>query len=1072
MRVIKLNIPLEQFKSRMPGLIPSFPLFDRIDGFDKLDGNGRITGQTITFTEENILTDYQNANYGMFPSDVEYTKDGRVFTYGEITSIRTFFRDYYSLLRSECCGNRANYKNAMEYYEYEGTVAGLDSGYFEELDRKAKAYGADTDTGEILDLYKDIEDGLYRSIDIPDELSGGWDRHSLCVTEVIDWRNWFNNTYDGCLSGFTDCCACQKYEDLGGDKMREWLNGVEINTELGNFRSLDSAWIRMSIPLVSKQHELGEMDELVEEWVPGMDYTPDRECIGGDGWFGTICYHEGKPYGIKFDDKGYIYDEKRHEIVWDPEQWVEYLDKHKITDSPAEPFYDYYAYKGNHIYVHPVNTEDYELIPEDLRFDPEKPEELVDKAEIKRGEFFRVDNTIIETVTSDYIIYNTKSNSPYNGKPLLVYDSDAIPYVRINGRVYYAYKPVDGGDYVFNFGSKRCGKKINEDCPIQKDGKFIVVGNMAYEINDGKAKIGNNTYSMFDGICDYDGERRLINGSSVVKVSWTYNNSGKQVITESRELGEKNPVVIDSGTNGYEIQGDTLFVYKAYTIYNANMVTGIVDSKLAHMHDKQKSYDDYGNLLPGKYYMAGNEFAAPKDGEVLDLYYHLGNVSNLEFSREEKKVVTEKREDGDVNITLTTKYFYGDIITGIEFYYKYSDGEIITETITTVTGNMADNRKFIEECKNKMKGLLDGDVENDGESRIYTQKGGMYCRITYRVGCLLAAMSTEDPDGYVLNRDSYVVDLANGGIVYEDELSMTEGECVYMFGGDNPYTLSYYRLESEKIVAVDEHMNEYAVPKANMYMTKPESDSKIGYGDSADYLIIEFKWKPVNGDDFDIRVGLKDDEETDVGWYGNNHTGNDIIQWAKDDQSNDGIEAVAVNIKKFYEDTHNEGKPLEISCYGNWYQSRGDGNVEVVMKVYHGGEPKIDKDKGYYYISGGTVLDQYTETFNVTNVGSKTEYTRESYGNMTEMSYDKDNNIFSFTKQGKRNIGYNQCHTVPVFRKPWKYGMNSGQNAKIDIYINRGRNQSHDKHLKLMEVKSIEAMEQYGNGFWDINSNT
>ena len=40
------------------------------------------------------------------------------------------------------------------------------------------------------------------------------------------------------------------------------------------------------------------------------------------------------------------------------------------------------------------------------------------------------------------------------------------------------------------------------------------------------------------------------------------------------------------------------------------------------------------------------------------------------------------------------------------------------------------------------------------------------------------------------------------------------------------------------------------------------------------------------------------------------------------------------------------------------------------------------------------------------------------------------------------------------------------QNVDGDIYINRGINAAFEKHLKLGEVTSMEALEQYGNGYF------
>ena len=45
------------------------------------------------------------------------------------------------------------------------------------------------------------------------------------------------------------------------------------------------------------------------------------------------------------------------------------------------------------------------------------------------------------------------------------------------------------------------------------------------------------------------------------------------------------------------------------------------------------------------------------------------------------------------------------------------------------------------------------------------------------------------------------------------------------------------------------------------------------------------------------------------------------------------------------------------------------------------------------------------------------------------------------------------------------------QNVDSDIYIDRGINAALEKHLKLGEVFTLEALEQYGNGFFQMMKN-
>ena len=63
--------------------------------------------------------------------------------------------------------------------------------------------------------------------------------------------------------------------------------------------------------------------------------------------------------------------------------------------------------------------------------------------------------------------------------------------------------------------------------------------------------------------------------------------------------------------------------------------------------------------------------------------------------------------------------------------------------------------------------------------------------------------------------------------------------------------------------------------------------------------------------------------------------------------------------------------------------------------------------------------------------------------------------------------GFNQLNNLmvtPVFRKEFEFGISMPQNVKSDIYIDRGINKAFDKHLRLQEIKNMDALEQYQNG--------
>ena len=66
---------------------------------------------------------------------------------------------------------------------------------------------------------------------------------------------------------------------------------------------------------------------------------------------------------------------------------------------------------------------------------------------------------------------------------------------------------------------------------------------------------------------------------------------------------------------------------------------------------------------------------------------------------------------------------------------------------------------------------------------------------------------------------------------------------------------------------------------------------------------------------------------------------------------------------------------------------------------------------------------------------------------------------------------YNGTQVLPIFREEYNIGMACMQNVDSDIYIDRGINTAFERHLKLGEVTSMEALEQYTNGYFKIMDN-
>lgn len=115
-----------------------------------------------------------------------------------------------------------------------------------------------------------------------------------------------------------------------------------------------------------------------------------------------------------------------------------------------------------------------------------------------------------------------------------------------------------------------------------------------------------------------------------------------------------------------------------------------------------------------------------------------------------------------------------------------------------------------------------------------------------------------------------------------------------------------------------------------------------------DYLVLRYSWEAQDGTDFDTatgftNTGIPDVDNVYVGWSrGYTTTKENVGEYLVHggDNMQSGKEAALINMKKLLEDPNiDESEPNVIALiYGNWYSSRGRGNVVVSFTAYLGGE--------------------------------------------------------------------------------------------------------------------------------------
>jgi hypothetical protein len=99
------------------------------------------------------------------------------------------------------------------------------------------------------------------------------------------------------------------------------------------------------------------------------------------------------------------------------------------------------------------------------------------------------------------------------------------------------------------------------------------------------------------------------------------------------------------------------------------------------------------------------------------------------------------------------------------------------------------------------------------------------------------------------------------------------------------------------------------------------------------------------------------------------------------------------------------------------------------------------------------------------------DYNYASSVNKSWFSYDIYDIGSDLSESDGSKRAYNGFVAFPTIREEYRLGSSSKENIDQDIYISRGTARSFDSHLKLLEVNSMEALEQYGNGYFNIIEN-
>lgn len=134
---------------------------------------------------------------------------------------------------------------------------------------------------------------------------------------------------------------------------------------------------------------------------------------------------------------------------------------------------------------------------------------------------------------------------------------------------------------------------------------------------------------------------------------------------------------------------------------------------------------------------------------------------------------------------------------------------------------------------------------------------------------------------------------------------------------------------------------------------------------------------------------------------------------------------------------------------------------------------RITKKTGKYYMSNGSFflfkyfeLSPGTKTIENSDFNGYKEDVINSYFEMKTMilNIGHENDEFSeFEKDNGLTI-------TPIFKQEFDIGTSFPQNVEGDIYIDRGYSSSIEKHMRLLEAKTMQSLTDIGNGYFKIES--
>ena len=1086
MRIIQKQISLEPMTSRLPSVWPAYFNNEKeIYYFDDTHLKDRDWAYTSNWgmVPVNIVVNHNPNELGedgrpqlaetysvvdgchcYKESDTEYDKlCNFVLSFENLSKWYYFFNEYYNLLKQYSHCNRV-YTSAEDYYNYESLtkyadqmIYGGDKQTYLDLDEEfankggrveVQIYNKDTasydtmspeqahdefdgDRMTMTDVYdvgffKWICDNVIPSFIIPMDYRNYWNKDMLFYPDVIKWIKWFKDReslnyeetanfelengltelWDCKSEGIDDCCDCEEYFGRGGDRIYQKMKEWYNQVQDNILSSISKP---CSMPTIILQTELQlSIDDIGEFSIFSTDYE-----LGKD--YRVAHYGDSaNTYGgtVQTIDGVPMYlSSDCQDKGWGFTFNLDYMEKYVSSCMTC-------GYEGVFADICPKCGERH---IKQISYSPDTKENIEDAWTSYTERYVANEDNIDEFFTK--ITYYT-------------YDENNVKHTGTGSKEHAKYE---------------IKEKLTKIYPLTtcKNG-WILISGVLYEIKEaeyGKYDQSNvylkdNTYLVFreDGT---DTPYTFVNGKKVFADFYPAKDNGvfyfPFFLSEYTEFVEKCSGKLFNIDNYMQFKRHEKLNHIYYIEYHGKVYNLGTD-------ETQDSYEIDGN----EYYKTSG-YAINEYGDTLYcingsvMFYNdesvLGGLEDYILEGYEVPECTVNEDNK--NIIRIEPIMDDDKCV----FTLYSVEELTGHTIS----KLADIRLYnvlTDDIGNTIEGIYD---LRSSEATAHQPPQGTELELIYQVG------NTAN-----INRFSQSMDDMDKVIAAKEKNQWDEFRNYFV--GDIITKMTFYYKDYNGNIVTD----------TVRYAELDSGDTRIVYGSDKETIL----YNTENGYTslFAIQDATKSKDELEVdGKYIEDDIYCDITYYVGATLSR--IEGKQYNLSsKDRDDKH-------ITSNGEFYYSNyGVEYIETVRFVktnweYYLKTPKDEestlpskrKDPCKHSVSYPIYV--YVLTQDLTRV-RESQYDTDYSVPMADFKFEI--NIFSgnsdtFAKRYPEEMEkHNGLQVFPTYREEYRFGISSLENVDSDIYIDRGINAAFEKHLKLGEVTSLEALEQYGNGYFKI----